>query len=52
MGAAAGYRRAGSTYRKRGMGRMLEETWPMAWLPLRVHLHHVIGLRCFQLPAL
>ena len=31
------------------MGRMLEATWPMAWLPLSVHLQHVTSLCCFQL---
>ena len=39
VGMAVGYRRDGSTYRKRGIGTILDDTWPMAWLPLSVHLH-------------
>lgn len=39
VGAAVGYRREGSTYKNRGMGTMLDDTWPIAWRPLNVHLH-------------
>ena len=38
VGVATGNSRDGSTYKKRGMGRILDDTGPIAWPPLNVHL--------------